>query len=302
MSVREALPVRRELVVAPCVEPVPRDRGWRRPAAIAAVLAGRTRGRGVDFDLDAPPEQALAAGLPNLADTVRGAADPLALLGECTLAPAVTAGLRRRHPDLALVWVDAHGDLNTPETTPSGFLGGMPFAILLGSVPRRAADGRGARPGASRGAGRPGRRPRPRPRRARRDRPARGWWSPTTSRRPSPACRTTRRSTCHLDGDVLDPEDAPGVDFPAPDGWRLPHLVRRDGGARRDRPRGRREPLLRQPPPRPGGPLGRRVLPARSSRSWARRSTGFATCRVTGPLCAIPGTSISRARSPPRLP
>ena len=29
----------------------------------------------------------------------------------------------------------------------------------------------------------------------------------------------------HLDGDVLDPEDAPGVDFPAPGGWRLPHLV-----------------------------------------------------------------------------
>ena len=46
--------------------------------------------------------------------------------------PAVTAGLRREHPDLALVWIDAHGDLNTPETTPSGFLGGMPFAVLLG--------------------------------------------------------------------------------------------------------------------------------------------------------------------------
>ena len=124
--------MRRELVVAPWSSRFHGPGMEEGPAAIAAVLWGGARGERVDFDLDAPPEQALAAGLPALADTVRGAAGPLALLGECTLAPAVTAGLRRRHPDLALVWIDAHGDLNTPETTPSGFLGGMPFAILLG--------------------------------------------------------------------------------------------------------------------------------------------------------------------------
>ena len=120
--------MRRELVVAPWSSRFHGPGMEEGPAAIAAVLGADTWW-GVDFDLDAPPEEALAAGLPNLADPVRGAAGPLALLGECTLAPAVAAGLRRRHPDLALVWVDAHGDLNTPETTPSGFLGGMPFAI-----------------------------------------------------------------------------------------------------------------------------------------------------------------------------
>ena len=41
---------------------------------------------------------------------------------------------RRRGPEarLGVLWVDAHGDLNTPETTPSGNLHGMPAAVLLG--------------------------------------------------------------------------------------------------------------------------------------------------------------------------
>ena len=44
------------------------------------------------------------------------------------------AGLRRARPDrrLAIAWLDAHGDSNTPETTPSGHVWGMPFAMLLG--------------------------------------------------------------------------------------------------------------------------------------------------------------------------
>lgn len=33
---------------------------------------------------------------------------------------------------IGLIWIDAHGDLNTPETTPSGNIHGMPFAVLLG--------------------------------------------------------------------------------------------------------------------------------------------------------------------------
>ena len=41
------------------------------------------------------------------------------------------AGLARRHGRIAVVWVDAHGDLNTPETSPSGNLWGMPFRMLL---------------------------------------------------------------------------------------------------------------------------------------------------------------------------
>jgi arginase len=42
------------------------------------------------------------------------------------------AGLSWAGLDPILVWFDAHGDFNTPETTPSGFLGGMPLAMLAG--------------------------------------------------------------------------------------------------------------------------------------------------------------------------
>jgi len=40
-------------------------------------------------------------------------------------------GVARRVDRLAVVWIDAHGDLNTPETSPSGNLWGMPFRMLL---------------------------------------------------------------------------------------------------------------------------------------------------------------------------
>jgi arginase len=84
---------------------------------------------------DGAPEQALTANLPRLLAASREAATagtPVVVMSECTLVPPVLAAVRERHPDVALVWIDAHGDLNTPATTPSGFLGGMPFAQLLG--------------------------------------------------------------------------------------------------------------------------------------------------------------------------
>jgi arginase len=40
-------------------------------------------------------------------------------------------GLSARHERLAVVWIDAHGDLNTPETSPSGNEWGMPLRMLL---------------------------------------------------------------------------------------------------------------------------------------------------------------------------
>jgi arginase len=84
---------------------------------------------------DLAPQDALPLHLPDLLSASRdavAAGTPVVLMSECTLVPPVLAAVRERHPDVALVWVDAHGDLNTPETTPSGFLGGMPFAQLLG--------------------------------------------------------------------------------------------------------------------------------------------------------------------------
>jgi arginase len=57
---------------------------------------------------------------------------PVSIAGDCCTTIGVLAGLQwaRIHP--TLIWFDAHGDFNTWETTPSGFLGGMPLAMLVG--------------------------------------------------------------------------------------------------------------------------------------------------------------------------
>src|SRR3954452_24303090 len=53
------------------------------------------------------------------ADEVVRAARPLVLSGDCPTARAVVAPVQRRHPDLTVVWLDAHGDFNTPAITTS---------------------------------------------------------------------------------------------------------------------------------------------------------------------------------------
>ncbi len=55
---------------------------------------------------------------------------PLILGGNCNTCLGTLAGLN--DPTIGIIWFDAHGDFNTPETTPSGFLDGMPFAIATG--------------------------------------------------------------------------------------------------------------------------------------------------------------------------
>jgi arginase len=58
----------------------------------------------------------------------------LVLGGDCTSHAGAMAGLRRALPGarLGLAWFDAHGDFNTPDTTPSGNVWGMPFAMACG--------------------------------------------------------------------------------------------------------------------------------------------------------------------------
>lgn len=62
-------------------------------------------------------------------EAVAGGAAPLAVLGDCTACLGVLAGLDR---PVGIVWLDAHGDFNTPDTTVTGFLGGMPLAAAVG--------------------------------------------------------------------------------------------------------------------------------------------------------------------------
>ncbi len=70
---------------------------------------------------------------------------PIVIAGDCTFSIGVLAGLQRQTPDLSLVWYDAHGDFNTRDTTPSGFIGGMPLAMLCGRGEQTIVDGAGAK-------------------------------------------------------------------------------------------------------------------------------------------------------------
>jgi len=56
---------------------------------------------------------------------------PLVLGGCCCAHVGAVEGLAARHERLGLVWIDAHGDLNTPESSPSGNEWGMPLRMLL---------------------------------------------------------------------------------------------------------------------------------------------------------------------------
>ncbi len=72
-----------------------------------------------------------------VADDVRGGHLPVGLLANCSSLMGMLGGLQHSGPPrrplrVGLVWIDAHGDFNTPETTLSGMLGGMPVAISAG--------------------------------------------------------------------------------------------------------------------------------------------------------------------------
>jgi arginase len=66
---------------------------------------------------------------------------PVSLAGDCCTSIAVLAGLQRAGISPTLIWLDAHGDFNTWETTPSGFLGGMPLAMLAGRGEQTILEG-----------------------------------------------------------------------------------------------------------------------------------------------------------------
>lgn len=76
----------------------------------------------------------------DLADITEGIMDrghiPITLGGEHSLAIGSIGGILRhyakKNQELGLIWVDAHADVNTPESSPSGNIHGMPLAVLIG--------------------------------------------------------------------------------------------------------------------------------------------------------------------------
>jgi arginase len=67
-----------------------------------------------------------------VAGAARAGRRPVSIAGDCVATMGVLAGLHDAGITPTLIWFDAHGDFNTWETTPSGFLGGMPLAMIAG--------------------------------------------------------------------------------------------------------------------------------------------------------------------------
>ena len=85
----------------------------------------------VDISPDPTGDSVIAVNRA-LADTIKAHADktPMIFAADCVSALGALKGLEAQQP--GVIWYDAHGDFNTWETTPSGFLGGMPLAMLTG--------------------------------------------------------------------------------------------------------------------------------------------------------------------------
>ena len=75
-----------------------------------------------------------------VADAVAGAASrgerPVVVSGDCTTALGTVAGLQRAGTAAGIVWFDAHGDVQTLETTASGYIGGCSSVTGPSSSPR----------------------------------------------------------------------------------------------------------------------------------------------------------------------
>lgn len=96
--------------------------GGAAMAAAAALALPYPETGLVEEETLAAQSLALAAALPER---------PLVLGGCCCAHVGAVEGLAARGGPLGVVWLDAHGDLNTPSTSPSGNLWGMPLRMLL---------------------------------------------------------------------------------------------------------------------------------------------------------------------------
>ncbi|MFB6469570.1 arginase [Cytobacillus sp. Hz8] len=65
-------------------------------------------------------------------EVIKSGSFPLVLGGDHSIAIGTLAGVSRHYQNLGVIWYDAHGDLNTAETSPSGNIHGMPLAVNLG--------------------------------------------------------------------------------------------------------------------------------------------------------------------------
>jgi arginase len=89
----------------------------------------------------------LETSRPVLEAAAAAAAQPGTITAsDCTICIATFPAVAAREPGVRFLWLDAHGDFNTPHTTPSGFLGGMCLAAACGRWSHPELDGWGTVP------------------------------------------------------------------------------------------------------------------------------------------------------------
>jgi arginase len=74
-------------------------------------------------------------------DALGGDNVPVLLAAECSVALTTLPAVARHRPDAHVLWLDAHGDFNTPDTTPSAYLGGMALSGACGRWDAGLGDG-----------------------------------------------------------------------------------------------------------------------------------------------------------------
>jgi arginase len=108
-------------------------------------------------DLPIPADVTVAPELPDgdvwtrLTTLYRSVADAFVpgdtvVSGDCLVSAGVVAGVRRAGIDPVIVWFDAHGDVHTLDTSTSGYLGGLSLRLLLGAHREIFADRVGFEP------------------------------------------------------------------------------------------------------------------------------------------------------------
>lgn len=82
-----------------------------------------------NLDLVAEKSKLLADKVDEI---IQNGSFPLVLGGDHSIAIGTLAGVAKHYKNLGVIWYDAHGDLNTAETSPTGNIHGMPLAVSLG--------------------------------------------------------------------------------------------------------------------------------------------------------------------------
>jgi arginase len=157
-----------------------------------------------------------------IAEAARSGTYPVVVSGDCLTALGTVAGLQRAGLDPGIIWLDAHGDIQTLETTASGYLGGLALRLLVGYRPELIADGLGLRPVAEPRVVLAGARD----------------LDPPEITYLADAAITRAEVTgldavtlppgplyVHADLDVIDPPDVPGLRYPAPGGPRAAQVA-----------------------------------------------------------------------------